>query len=284
MVKIALLLIILLIVLPVEVFVNLATANPAPGISMEWISPPSGTKTPSISIFAPNNNTVYASNNISLTFNVSIAEMWNNLCHPSEVFNLMEVNYTADWQKNSTSVFPGTDKDRNWYLGTYEGTFPYNKTFSLIDGKHTINITAKVMGRYQNESTLYWFYIFGSSSVSFTVDTSPPNISLLSIKNQTYFTSDIPLDFALSKPVSWMVYCLDDGVNITLNGNGTIAGLSYGVHCIKVYANDTAGTLGTKTVYFNVEPFPTTLIITASGVSITGVVVCLLYYHKRRNH
>ncbi len=32
------------------------------------------------------------------------------------------------------------------------------------------------------------------------------------------------------------------------------------------------------------EPFPTALIAVASGVSIIGVVACLLYYHKKRSH
>jgi hypothetical protein len=32
------------------------------------------------------------------------------------------------------------------------------------------------------------------------------------------------------------------------------------------------------------EPFPTALAMVASGVSITGVAVCVFYYRKKRNH
>jgi hypothetical protein len=62
-------------------FVNLGQANPYIGdyslTSMEWkeegeIPPPEGTLPPVISIVSPQNNTAYASNNVSLTLNVSM--------------------------------------------------------------------------------------------------------------------------------------------------------------------------------------------------------------------
>jgi hypothetical protein len=81
------------------------------------------------------------------------------------------------------------------------------------------------------------------------------------------------------------------------DGFATLAGLSYGSHCITVYANDTVGRLGTSdTVYFTItqetekvpegqpEPFPTTLAVAvASGASIAAVVAGIFVYWRKRN-
>ena len=62
----------------------------------------------------------------------------------------------------------------------------------------------------------------GSSTVLFTIDMSPPSISILSPQNKTYDTTDIPLTFALNEPASWMAYSLDGQTNVTIAGNVTL--------------------------------------------------------------
>ena len=87
----------------------------------------------------------------------------------------------------------------------------------------------------------------------------------------------------------------------------TLNELTEGSHSLEViattsgeYWNQTTGSNGqyydrvngttqgsSGVVYFTIakpSTFPTSLVASASGVSITGVAVCLLYYHKKRNH
>ena len=71
---------------------------------------------------------------------------------------------------------------------------------------------------------------------------------------------------------------------MTIAGNTTLVGLSNGLHTLTVYANDTVGNVGTsETISFTVDvPFPTALVISASGVSLAVVAAGLLVYFKKR--
>ena len=57
-------------------------------------------------------------------------------------------------------------------------------------------------------------------------------------------------------------FSLDGQTSVTIVGNVTLAVLPEGSHNIVVYAKDTAGNTGTsETIYFNIVPFPITLIV-----------------------
>lgn len=118
------------------------------------------------------------------------------------------------------------------------------------------------------------------------VDNTAPAIEVLSPAHGTYNASSIQLSFTVDEPASPIAYSLDGKENITITGNITLTGLANGVHDLTIYAKDKAGNVGTsETICFFVDvPFPTTIVATASGVAITGVAVCLLYYYKKRNH
>ena len=95
----------------------------------------------------------------------------------------------------------------------------------------------------------------------FTPDTTPPSISIVSPENKTYPVEDVPLTFTVSEPTSWMGYSLDGQANVTIAGNTTLSGLLDGSHLVVVYANDTAGNMGTSsTVYFTVDTTPPNII------------------------
>jgi len=101
-----------------------------------------------------------------------------------------------------------------------------------------------------------------------------------------------------------MTYSLDGKSNVTIplviqghdlsfqaaiTGSVTLPELAEGSHSIVVYANDTAGNMGaSETSFFTIiqetpsEPFPTTIIATASGASVAVVGVGLLVYFKKR--
>ena len=130
--------------------VNLGSANPY--IRGGNKPPPEGTQPPTISIFSPNNNTVFASNNITLTFNVTI---------PKGTYTLYAVYFEVDWREGNTSVY-------------YSRTAPdylYNKNLTGIpEGEHRITIIAAAHGYYIEGITAYTFDINGSSTVYFSIE------------------------------------------------------------------------------------------------------------------
>ena len=108
-----------------------------------------------------------------------------------------------------------------------------------------------------------------SNVVYFSVDTTPPTITILSPGSTTYSTSQISLRFTVSEEASWIGYSLDDQNNITISGNTTISIASEGAHKVVVYANDTVGKMGkSNTIYFSIyfppiDTTPPTITITS---------------------
>ena len=122
-----------------------------------------------------------------------------------------------------------------------------------------------------------------SSTVLFTVDMSPPSISILSPENKTYDATDIPLTFALNEPASWMAYSLDGKTSVTIAGNVTLSVLPEGSHSVIVYAKDTAGNAGaSEIIYFNIAPFPIILIVAVAVIIVIVGAVLLIYFTKAK--
>jgi N-acetylneuraminic acid mutarotase len=116
-------------------------------------------------------------------------------------------------------------------------------------------------------------------------DDVPPATTISSPENKTYNMTEIPLSFNVNESGSWMSYKLDGNTPAELDGNTTITGLISGSHSLTVSATDAAGNTGTsETVHFTVsvpEPFPTTLVIAASGAALAIVGIGLLVYFKK---
>jgi hypothetical protein len=128
---------------------------------------------------------------------------------------------------------------------------------------------------------------YGTPDPFYVLSTTPPEVSLLSPLNQTYYNSSVSLVFTVDKLVNWMGFSLDGKDNVTITGNTTITGLSAGLHNITVYAKDEFENIGaSETISFSVaeepEPFPTALVATASGTALAVVGVVLLVYLKKR--
>jgi hypothetical protein len=147
-------------------------------------------------------------------------------------------------------------------------------SLNLSDGSHTIIATA---------------FSLGSSCVTFTIDTTPPNVSIASPENKTYESFDVQLNFTVNEPASQIAYSLDGRDNVTVEGNTTLTGLSPGTYNVTVYAQDLAGNVGaSETIYFNIaeepepESFPTTLVIALVATVVFVGVGILLYFKKRK--
>jgi len=243
--------------------VNLARADPTQTISI-----PLG-----VSVSSPENNQTYAVNSVTLTVTVN----------PPTV-PLLSVQYDLD---------EGAKREKI----PVNATQPFSVTLTgLSEGTHSVEVTAvPVTGASQSANHFIYVYFWGSSGkVYFTVDTTPPSISILSLQGKTFDVTDVPLDFTVSEPASWVGYSMDGKANATITGSTVLTGLSSGTHSLTVYAKDTAGNTGeSKTVHFTItqgtepepqpsQPFPTAL-IAASLASVAIVGAGLLVFFRKHN-
>lgn len=200
---------------------------------------------PKVQVVSPEQNKTYASGNVSLAFTVD--RHFTELCY--------SMNGEANVTITGNTTLTG-----------------------LSEGLHNVTV-------YAADPT---GNIGASQTIHFTVD-FPPKVSLQSPQNQTYTSTDVSLTFTVNEPVSHLSYVLDGLENVTVGGNTTLTALANGDHNVTVYATDVAGNVGvSETVSFIValpvvpEPFPTTLVITASGASLAAAVAVLVYFKKRK--
>lgn len=163
--------------------VNLVGANFVPmyrGVK----APDDDTKPPIISIASPENYTVYDTDNVQLIFNVSVGES----ATASSKW-ICELYYKGDWQENKTYI------DLEEFYGesyTYERSslLPSEFSFNLTDipeGNHSITVYANETGYYHSNFIDYWsFFINDSTTVNFTIDTTPEPLILGSIFPMEY--------------------------------------------------------------------------------------------------
>ncbi len=264
----------LFIVLAGAFFIRVGFANP----SLLWenwglVNPTSDTVPPQITIISPKNNTCHYNRTIELTFNVN-----KPIAHTAR---LLEVSYKPSWISQ-----------RVYLVNIYEGGAPDDFSGSLLlevpDSKQSIEIYAKyvVYYRYPEQRAFARSYITGSSTVMFTVDTTPPRVSVLSPQNQTYESPDVPLIFTVNRQTTWMGYSLDGQDKIAIKENTTLLGMPEGCHTLKVYVEDIYGFTGASgTVTFTVdtsEQFPTTIVavsVLPAAIACTGA---LTYFKKRK--
>jgi hypothetical protein len=223
---------------------------------------------PEISIISPSNMSF---NTNSLPLNITVGHI-NPLATEASAY------YSLDGKGNITLSSGQESRIEN----AEKIVTPYNLEIgNLSDGLHNLTVYAKIT---------YWHYGLSSASTSvqFTIDTSPPIISELSISNKTYNLQNITLSFNVNENTSWAAYNLDNQGNTTIQGNTTLTGLSDGSHSIVVYANDTLGNMGkSDTVFFTVNiPTAENFIpaIVLSGMIVIVVAVGLLVYFKKRKH
>ena len=119
--------------------------------------------------------------------------------------------------------------DRNYWDGSV--ALP-----TLSNGSHCLTVYLECTWETGDSAGSHFNKSFDSETVHFAV-LSP--IALLMEKNQTYNTTEIPLDYHINGATSQIAYSLDFHANVTVTGNTTLTGLTEGTHTIIVYANDT---------------------------------------------
>jgi hypothetical protein len=270
--------------------VNLAGANPFTNSQYAGkTGAPLSAPSPAVSILRPENNKAYNADSITLNFNASV-EKFLEFDPSKPVISGMQITksfFTADWLPNQTQIEIAP------YLTMEEDSNKISVALNLTevpDGKHVLRINVYAEGTITDPIKWYNFETVGYSQVNFTVDTTPPKVTVEPIMNETYTEKEVPevhLNFTVNEAVSRISYVLDGEENVTIAGNSTLAGLSIGAHNVTVYAADEAGNMGaSETVTFTVavpEPFPVVL-VAAVSVAVVVVAIGLLVYFKKRKH
>ena len=145
----------------------------------------------------------------------------------------------------------------------------------VSDGMHTL----KVYAVFSDVLSAY-------KIVNFTVDSTAPNVSILSLQNkEDYNLSEIPLVFTVNETTSLITYIMDGKVH-TIDGNSTLTVLQDGEHKVVVFATDEAGNAGaSETIDFNVQvPLPPQMafaILPPMAIVLIGGLSLLIYIEKR---
>jgi hypothetical protein len=191
----------------------------------------------------------------------------------NQTYNLnkmIPLEYTVN--KNASIVKMGYILDEQ-----IEVIIPRNTTLygPLSDGLHTLKVYS-----------VFSDILPVSSTVNFTVDTTPPKVNILSLQNKIYNSSSIPLVFTVNETTSQITYIIDGKVS-SINGNTTLTGLQDGDHKLTIYATDESGNYKvSQTIDFNVKvPLSPELAypIVPPMVIVLIAEIGLLIYFRRRN-
>jgi hypothetical protein len=261
---------------------------------------------PILSIAKPINNKTQTTNDVDLDFTIYV-EGWNEYIYA----DLSWVGYSLDEKPNVTFVGSyGTPRLLTDLRVSMFGSdalateFHFSgKLTGLTDGIHSIKVSALYVGNYSPAPyRIENFSVIGCSpKIFFSIDTHPPEFSILSPKPRTYNVTSISLNVTFSEPVSWVRYSLDGKANVTLNMNNTMSfdhsltELSDGKHNLTLYAADQFGHIGASdNIEFIVVQetettpdstgFPAIILLATSPVFVAVVVAAgLLLYFRRQN-
>jgi hypothetical protein len=193
------------------------------------------------------------------------------------VLNVLSPENSTTYTSNDVPLVLSVNRPTTWMGYSLDGVANVTVTgdvelSDLSEGEHRLTV-------YANDT---FGNMVSSSNVTFFVDTFAPLILVFSPENRTYGESDIHSDFTVDEAVTWMGYSLDGQDNVTVTTNVTLAVLSEGSHNITFYAIDLVGNTGaSKTVYFEITPFPTVLVV-AVAVTITITAATSYLLLKRR--
>ncbi len=171
----------------------------------------------------------------------------------------------------------------------------------------SINNTFNISINGFADGTYYWYSKACDSDNScvssdirqFTIDTTPPTISIISPISQTYINNIIDYNVSLNENGSWCGYSLSGAGNVTMTKfndtyfNKSTNTVADGVYTINFYCNDTLGNMGNTTRNFAVDTVPPaitlnypqtntfinnkTFFFNYTPYSPIGLGVCLLY-------
>jgi hypothetical protein len=219
--------------------------------------------TPEINISSPLNKTInYSPKSLNFTLNY---------------INEIATNASASYQLDGNS-YPIFDENESTIVLNTTAFSSFNIPINrLSDGFHSLTV-------YSQANYLYYGTSANNATIIFSIDTTPPTISSLSIENKSYAKQQLPLSFTTNESTSWISYSLDNQANVTINGNTTLTNLTLGTHTLRVFANDTAGNMGeSQIIEFTMVKDETWLyvIVIVTIVAVTSASI-LIYFKKTK--
>jgi hypothetical protein len=205
-----------------------------------------------------------------------------NTAGQAQISILSPVNQTYNYNKNIPVDFSVNKEESIVSMGftldeKLNVTIPRNTTLygPLSDGTHTLRVYS-----------VFSDVLSASSTVNFTVDTTAPNVSVLSVQDKTYNSSNIPLVFEVNETTSLITYVLDKRV-YTVYGNASLTELQNGKHQLIVYATDEVGNAGnSETIDFNVAvpltPQMAYGVLPPMAIVLIGGLSVLIYLRIRK--
>ncbi len=177
-----------------------------------------------------------------------------------------------------------TNIDTCWY--------EYNSTITTLGGCTNTSFTA--LNNQQSTLTLWINDTAGntnSSSVTFTVDTDAPDITIELPLNQSYDQICVWANVSLDQNGAWCGYSLNETSNVTMTNDSKthwyamVCSLNEEQYNITFSCNDTAGNMNTTNVrYFRIDAtFPTMNIITPGNTTYTSTSRRLNYTFTESN-
>ncbi len=142
----------------------------------------------------------------------------------------------------------------------------------LTEGAHNVII-------YANDTS---GNMGASNTVTFIIDTLPPDIVITLPQNRSYDANEIQLTFTVNEAVSYLAYSLDGQGNVTIIGNITLPALADGSHHLTLYATDKVGNSAQRTVTFDIAPFPMVTVVAVLTVVIIVLAGAFLFMKREK--
>jgi hypothetical protein len=237
-----------------------------------------------IPVWAGKINFIFGTETASYTFpkdgiyELHFSSDWNNIITAKKISSLSETFSYLDQpsrDREPPTLMVSSPQNRTYPEGGILLQFTLNEPVSQIsysiDGRTNVTIAENstilpVLSDGSHYIVVYATDLAGNTGASemihFTVDTQPPNISLLSPQNKIYNTSEIQLTFTANERIAWAGYSLDGQEKIAISRNQASIGLSDGVHSIEVFAYDSAGnTASSAQVHFTIDTMPPEILL-----------------------
>ncbi len=169
-----------------------------------------------------------------------------------------------------------SSKSGDTYFG--KAVFP-----ELAQGLH--NLTIWVRAEFDEVTTYDPLWTAFSKTITFTIDTIAPNVTMLARENTVFEKPEFFLNFTTNEPSCKIKDSLDGQKNVTISGNTTLSGLANGNHNVTVYVTDEAGNTGaSETLFFTVnapEVFPA-ILVAPTAIVIAVITASLILFARRR--
>ena len=209
----------------------------------------SGNWSVSVPLVADSSNvvTVVATDSEGLSSSSTINVISDTIAPAISVGGVSDGEYAAG---PVTATFSATDVNLGSVSATMDGSPFTSGTVVSAEGPHTLVVVAVDLAG--NSST---------ETVTFTIDTTPPVITVAGVSNGEYAAGPVTATFS-GTDVNL------DSFAATLDGSPIVSGTTVsaeGIHVLVVVATDLAGNLSTETVTFTIDTTPP--VITVAGVS-----------------